>query len=102
VRALYREEGFTRVRIEPAQIALAAEGDSAEVDVTLFEGPRFTVGDVTFSSDVAAVSDEELRADAAAHRRSDLLPPSTHRNRNRRSRIASTLAATPMSTSNRT
>jgi outer membrane protein insertion porin family len=64
VRALYREEGFTRVRIEPPQIALSATGDSAEVDVTLFEGPRFTVGDVTFSSDVAAVSDEELRADA--------------------------------------
>jgi outer membrane protein insertion porin family len=64
VRALYREEGFTRVRIEPPQIALSATGDSAEVDVAVHEGPRFTVGDVTFNSDVAAVSDDELRADA--------------------------------------
>ena len=64
VRALYREEGFTRVRVEPPRITLAAKGDRAEVDVTIVEGPRFTVGDVMFSTDVAAVSDEELRADA--------------------------------------
>jgi outer membrane protein assembly complex protein YaeT len=64
VRALYREEGFTRVRIEPPQIALTATGDSADVDVTIHEGPRFTVGDVTFNSDVDAMTEDEMRDDA--------------------------------------
>ncbi len=61
VRALYREEGFTSVRIGRPQIALAATGDSAEVDVVIVEGPRFVVGEVTFP-DTAAASEGDLRA----------------------------------------
>src|SRR5204863_8688119 len=53
---------------------LAAKGDSAEVEVAIEEGPRFTVGDVTFSTDVAAVSDEELRADAPLRSRATFSP----------------------------
>ncbi len=49
VRALYREEGFTRVRISPPQVSLAATGDSAEVEVAVTEGERFVVGELTFS-----------------------------------------------------
>jgi outer membrane protein insertion porin family len=64
VRALYREEGFTRVRIDPPRIALTATGDGAEVDVAIHEGPRFVVGDVTYATDVTAVSQDDLRADA--------------------------------------
>jgi outer membrane protein insertion porin family len=58
VRALYREEGFTRVRIARPRIQLAATGDSAVVDVAIEEGTRFTVGDVDFASGGAASPDE--------------------------------------------
>jgi outer membrane protein insertion porin family len=61
VRALFREEGFTRVTIAPPQIALSTEGDSAEVDVVILEGARFAVGEVTYSGG-SAVSEEQLRA----------------------------------------
>jgi outer membrane protein insertion porin family len=61
VRALYREEGFTQVRIGQPQITLSATGDSAEVDVAVQEGPRFAIGDLSFSKETAA-SDEQLRA----------------------------------------
>ena len=61
VRALYRDEGFARVRIGQPRVTLAATGDAAEVDVEVQEGPRFTVGDVTFSEDLPA-RPEELAA----------------------------------------
>jgi outer membrane protein insertion porin family len=61
VRALYREEGFTRVRIGQPEVALSATGDSAEVDVAIQEGPRFAVGDVSYSGGDAA-SEGQLRA----------------------------------------
>ncbi len=61
VRALYREEGFTRVRIGLPRITLSATGESAEVDVAIDEGPRFTVGTVGYSGG-DALSEEQLRA----------------------------------------
>ena len=61
VRALYRDEGFTRVRIGQPQVSLSATGESAEVDVAIEEGPRFTVGDVTFSGG-GDTTEDELRA----------------------------------------
>jgi len=60
VRALYRDEGYTRVRIGAPRVSLSATGESAEVDVAIQEGPRFTVGDVTFKGAGAAWTDEEL------------------------------------------
>jgi transcription-repair coupling factor len=48
VRALYRDEGFARVKISRPRIALSANADAAEVDVDVEEGPRFTVEDVAF------------------------------------------------------
>jgi outer membrane protein insertion porin family len=59
VRALYRDEGFTRVRVERPEVALAASGDAADVTVAIDEGTRFTVGDVTYP-------DEKVAAEAAA------------------------------------
>ena len=61
VRALYREEGFTRVRIGPPQITLSASGESAEVDVSIDEGSQFTVGTVGYSGG-GVLSEEQLRA----------------------------------------
>ena len=67
LRALYREEGYARVRIAEPRVALAATGDSADVDIAVQEGPRFTVDEVTFSETPAA-TDDELRAwTAVAH-----------------------------------
>lgn len=60
VRALYREEGFTRVRIGLPQITLAANGESAEVEVAIDEGARFTVGTVGYAGG-DAVLEEQLR-----------------------------------------
>ena len=60
VRALYREEGFARVRIGQPRITLSAKGDSAEVLVGIEEGPRFTVGTVDYSGG-DALSEDELR-----------------------------------------
>jgi len=63
VRALYRDEGYTRVRIGAPRVALAATGDSAEVDVLVEEGPRYSVGDVAFvNEDAPAATEAELRA----------------------------------------
>ena len=61
VRALFREEGYTRVVISPPQISLSADGASAEVDVVIREGTRFAVGEVSYSGGSAA-SEEQLRA----------------------------------------
>ena len=61
VRALYRDLGFTRVRIGQPQVSLATTGDSAEVDVAIDEGTRFTVGAVSFSGG-GETPEEELRA----------------------------------------
>jgi outer membrane protein assembly complex protein YaeT len=61
VRALFREEGYTRVVISPPRIALSAQGDSAEVDVTIQEGPRYAIGDVSYSGG-DAMTEEQLRA----------------------------------------
>jgi outer membrane protein assembly complex protein YaeT len=60
VRALYREEGYTRVRVGLPQIALSTSGDSAEVDVAITEGPRFTVGSIGYTGTEAA-TEEQLR-----------------------------------------
>jgi outer membrane protein insertion porin family len=48
VRALYRDEGYARVKIERPRIALSASADAAEVDVDVDEGPRFTVDAIAF------------------------------------------------------
>ena len=61
VRALYREEGYTRVRIGDPQIALATTADAADVVVAIQEGPRFAVRIVEFSETDAA-SESQLRA----------------------------------------
>ncbi len=61
VRALYRDEGFARVLIGQPQVALGTTGETAEVDVAIREGTRFTVGDVTYS-DGGAAPEAELRA----------------------------------------
>jgi outer membrane protein assembly complex protein YaeT len=61
VRALFREEGFTRVRVGLPRITLSANGESAEVDVTIDEGTRFTVGTIGYSGG-DALSEEQLRA----------------------------------------
>jgi outer membrane protein assembly complex protein YaeT len=61
VRALYRDEGFTRVRIGQPQVSLSTAGDSAEVDVAIQEGEHFTVGEVTFSG-ADGTPEAELRA----------------------------------------
>jgi outer membrane protein insertion porin family len=60
VRALFREEGFTRVAIGPPQIALSAQGESAEVTVAIQEGTRYSVGDISYSGG-EAVDEAQLR-----------------------------------------
>ena len=79
-RALPRGRVHARPH-QPPQIALSATGDSAEVDVAIHEGPRFTVGDVTINADVAAVSEDGTARRRAAHRRRDLLASPARRNR---------------------
>jgi outer membrane protein insertion porin family len=49
------------VRIGLPRITLSATGESAEVDVAIDEGPRFTVGTVGYSGG-DALSEEQLRA----------------------------------------
>jgi outer membrane protein insertion porin family len=61
VRALYRDEGFARVRIGRPRIALSAQADAAEVDVDIEEGPRFTVRELTFEGN-SPVDEEEMRS----------------------------------------
>ncbi|HVQ34778.1 MAG TPA: BamA/TamA family outer membrane protein, partial [Candidatus Bathyarchaeia archaeon] len=51
IRALYRDEGFARVKVGRPRIALSAEADAAEVEVDIEEGPRFSVDDVTFEGE---------------------------------------------------
>ncbi len=57
VRALYRDEGYARVRVSPPLIALAATGDAAEVDVTIDEGARFVVREIAFPADAPSGGD---------------------------------------------
>jgi outer membrane protein insertion porin family len=52
VRALYRDEGFSHVRIAAPRIALSVEGDTAEVDVDVDEGARVTVHEIAFSEEL--------------------------------------------------
>jgi outer membrane protein insertion porin family len=61
VRALFREEGYTRVVVSPPQISLSADGASAEVDVTINEGTRYSVGEIGYSGGSAA-TEAQLRA----------------------------------------
>ncbi len=61
VRALYRDEGFTRVHISDPVIALAATGDSAEVDVTIDEGTKFSIGNVSFDGS-SIVPESDMRS----------------------------------------
>ncbi len=61
IRALFREEGFARVRIGQPRITLSAKGDGAEVVVAIAEGPRFMVGTVGYSGG-DALPEEQLRA----------------------------------------
>jgi outer membrane protein assembly complex protein YaeT len=51
VRALYRDEGYARVRMGAPVITLTASGEAAEVDVTIEEGPRFLVREIAFPAD---------------------------------------------------
>jgi outer membrane protein insertion porin family len=51
VRALYRDEGYAKVKVGRPRIALAAEADAAEVDVDIDEGRYFTVEDVVFEGE---------------------------------------------------
>ncbi len=43
IRQLYREEGFLRVQVDPPRVRLSTEGESAQIDITIVEGPRFTI-----------------------------------------------------------
>jgi outer membrane protein insertion porin family len=54
VRALYRDSGFTQVRVGRPEVTLSAQGDAADVRVVIEEGPCFRVGEVTFSDTTAA------------------------------------------------
>jgi len=52
VRALYRDEGYVRVRVAPPRIAVSAGGDAVEVDVDIDEGTRFLVSHLIFPKDL--------------------------------------------------
>ena len=47
IRSLYREHGFLEVGVDPPRVRLSAEGESAEVNLRIREGSRFTIGQVT-------------------------------------------------------
>lgn len=61
VRAMYRDDGFTRARLGVPEISLSATGDAADVTVAVDEGPRFAVGEVAFPPDVPAAAETMLR-----------------------------------------
>jgi outer membrane protein assembly complex protein YaeT len=46
IRTLYREHGFLEVSVDPPRIQLSADGESAEVNLRIREGPRFLIGEV--------------------------------------------------------
>jgi outer membrane protein assembly complex protein YaeT len=52
IRGLYRNEGFLDVKVADPRVLLAMAGDAAEVQVEIREGPRFTVSDVAYPSDL--------------------------------------------------
>ncbi len=57
VRALYRDEGYARVRVKAPVVTLTASGEAAEVDVTIEEGPRFLVHEIVFPVDAPVGGD---------------------------------------------
>jgi outer membrane protein insertion porin family len=61
VRALYRDEGYARVKVGRPRIALTADAAAAEVDVDIEEGPRFDVGELTFDGE-SPVDEETMRS----------------------------------------
>jgi len=48
IRNLYRDQGFLHVRVAEPKIQLASNGASAVVELTLDEGPRFIVSELSF------------------------------------------------------
>jgi outer membrane protein assembly complex protein YaeT len=54
LRAVYRDAGYVRVRLDPPAITLAATGDAADVVIAIAEGPRFEVRDVAFEGEAPA------------------------------------------------
>lgn len=59
VRQLFREEGFLQAEVDEPQVRLSASGDSAQVDLTIDEGPRFTLERVEVA-EAAGISSARL------------------------------------------
>jgi outer membrane protein assembly factor BamA len=60
VRDHYRHEGFLEVEVPPAEVFFGSTPAETEVVVTVREGVRTLLGEITFEG-VTAVDDEELR-----------------------------------------
>lgn len=58
IRNLYRDRGYLRVRIDPPRIRLSADADAASVTLIIHEGPKFTVGILSFPPDLPFSTDE--------------------------------------------
>jgi outer membrane protein assembly complex protein YaeT len=64
--ALYRDEGFLRVRVAEPRIRLSSSADAAVVELEIHEGPRFTVSEIRVPTDLPfAPADLRAWADLA-------------------------------------
>lgn len=52
IRSLYHDLGYLRAEVAPPRVRLSAAGDSAEVELTVSEGPRFTVEQVSVAGEL--------------------------------------------------
>lgn len=78
IRQLYREEGFLRVQVDPPHVRLSTEGASAQIDITIVEGPRFTIERVEVA-DVPGFPARELLALTAVEAGQVYVPSSAMR-----------------------
>ena len=61
LQRFYRQEGFLAAEVSPAELQLSAESGQADAVISIREGPRYRVGELSFEG-VSAVSEEALRA----------------------------------------
>lgn len=82
IEKIYKTDGYTRVKISPPRAVPVPGTNNIRVEIPIDEGPRSTVGQVTFSGN-ALFSDEELTSEANLVRGSPYNPTMIEEGRRR-------------------
>ncbi len=62
VRGYYLSLGYLKATVEPADVALTGDGAHADVTIRIVEGPRYSIGNVSFVGDTLYPRDQLVHA----------------------------------------